>query len=365
MTGGLVALVASLSLAAGARALPGDAPIVLLAPTDGQTLPADPAGISVSFQCPDYRAGDTVGLDVKNEEEYDAVFSRSPAVTATGRLALATRIGTNENVVRGPDGLTCTAKLDTDEGPSSPEVVGGRIYWQAERFCQGCEGGFETSPVRSFVVRSSVTGTLTAPRRLYAGYLAVFSVKTSAELGANADVLLQRRAGSRWKTLASEKLGTSLVASLPAGRQTLRGEIVAGGRRFPVGTKTVTVRRVASRATSARDDGSDVARKKVKNRVITFTVTGHGRTLTRFSAYLTTFCRPSNDAADNYTSLSRAVLNGARVAPDGSVTGFLRLKSGSRVLLTGTLRRGHFVGNVTGRFANCTGSRKLDAVRKD
>ncbi len=51
----------------------------------------------------------------------------------------------------------CTSVFRTRTGAESsadaPEIVGGRVYWQAYRICSDCAGGVEASPVRSFVVQ--------------------------------------------------------------------------------------------------------------------------------------------------------------------------------------------------------------------
>lgn len=365
----LLGAVIALSLPAGAQALPGDPAIVSLTPADGQVVSTDPDGIPVSFQCPAYTiavysAGDVSVTDRGDYSDYDVRFSSDPAVGPDGRLATQP-YGSDASPTVGADGLTCTAKLDTYDTASSPEIVGGRVFWQAYRYCNGCDQGLEAGPVRSFVVRPSVQARLRVPARVYAGYLNVFAVESKAPL-SGAQVRLERRAGKGWTTVVKTafKLGsTDLVAALPAGRQRLRARIEAGGKTFDVAQRTLTVRRTGRRTGSARDDGRYAARKPPPNSTLTFRVAGGGRTLRDFKASLTAFCvGPS--LPDNRLVVAFALLRSARVAPDGSVTGLLELKSGARVLLTGRLRHGRFKGEVTSSFSTCTGARKLDAVRR-
>ena len=88
-----------------------------------------------------------------------------------------------------------------------------------------------------------------------------------------------------------------------------------------------------------------------------------GTTLRDFRASLTAFC-VGPTLADNRLVVAFAVLGSARIAPDGSVTGLLETTGGARVLLTGRLRNRRFQGEVKMQFSTCSGSRKLDAVRR-
>lgn len=205
---------------------------------------------------------------------------------------------------------------------------------------------------------------LRVPDRVYAGYLNVFTLESDASL-PGAQVLLQRRAGGAWKTIvktAYVRHGTELVAKLPAGRLRLRARVEAGDESFDV-LRTLTVRRGGRRAPSARDDGRYAARRPPPNSTLRFRVAGGGRTLRGFKASLTAFCvgptRP-----DNRFVAAVARLRSARIAPDGSVTGLVRLKSGARVLLTGRLRHRRFKGEVSISFSTCAGTRMLDATRR-
>jgi hypothetical protein len=363
---GLLVAGCVLALPATAHALPGDHPIVPLAPADGATVPANPDGISVAYACPGYtvavyEAGDTRIVDTGDAGDYQVRFSDSPALGPDGLLA-SQPYGSDASATAEPGG-SCTSTLDTYDTASSPEIVGGRVYWQAYRDCLGCTPQWETAPVRSFVVRPSVSARLRTAARVYAGYLGVYSVTSEAEL-SGARVLLQRRAGKRWRTVAEESFGerTELVAKLPGGRQALRAVVVAGAARFTVAKRTLRVRRGGRRATGGRDDGRYADPKPSRNSTLRFRVAGGGRTLREFKASLTAFCvGPS--LADNRLVIAYAALRSARVAPDGSVTGLLKTRKGARVLLTGRLRAGRFKGEVTMRFSTCSGSRKLGARR--
>ena len=357
----LLAVALLLFLAGTARALPGDPPVVPLAPADGAEVPANAGGIGVSFQCPDYRVAVYGSVtEFGDYSDYGVRFSDGPVVGADGRLA-SHPFGNDAGPSLAPD-RTCTAKLDTFDTASSPELAGGRVYWQAFRYCNGCTPQYETGAVRSLVVRPAAGGRLRAPRRVYAGYPALFELESAARF-SGAEVVLQRRAGGRWRTVVRRPFGlerTQLVAGLPAGRQQLRALVVAGATQLPVAVRTLRVHRPGRRSTSGRDDGRYRARAGEQS---TFTVSGGGKRLRAFKASVSVFC-VGPTPADNRTEIAFAALGSARIAPDGSLTGYAQTAGGSSVTLTGRLHAGRFRGEVSIAFSTCAGKRALDAVRR-
>jgi hypothetical protein len=249
----------------------------------------------VSFQCPDYRIavyGDLVQRGDFNN--YGVRFSDGAALGADGRLANAP-YGNDAAASLAPD-RTCTAKLDTFDTARSPEISGGRVFWQVYRYCNGCTPQYETGAVRSFVVRPSVSGTLRSTARVYAGYAALFAVESDAKL-SGAEVVLQRRAGGSWRTIATGPFQlerTQIVVTLPAGRVLLRALAVTGAVRFELATRTIVVRRPGERSTSARDDG------RYTGRDMRLTVARGGTSLRGFHASLDVFC-VGPTVADNRT----------------------------------------------------------------
>lgn len=362
----VAALVALAALPVTAQALPGDPPIVPLTPTDKALVSPNADGIPVTYRCPAYTQeiyGDTSDPIISrgSSDDYRVGFSDRPALGADGLLA-TTPYGSDN--ARSLGGGTCATTFDTYDSSSSPEIVSGRVYWQARRSCIGCLGQrAETGPVRSFVVRPpAVRGTLRVPR-LYAGYLAVFTVQSRTKYGRR--VLLQRRVGGKWRTFDSRPFNTrtELIASLPAGRQRIRAVVLIGPSRVTVATRTVSVRRGGRRVTSGRDDGRYAARKAPRSSTLGFTVTGGGRTLRTFRSSVTAFCFGPT-LGDNRLITAFAVLRPVPIAPDGSVVGLLETKKGSRETLVGHLRGRRFRGEVSVSLSTCNGSRKLDAVRR-
>lgn len=347
------------ALTASAQALPGDPPIVSVAPADGATVSPSSGVVPVTFQCPAYRTSDSTP---GSSSDYEANFSKTSSVGSDGVL-----LGrfVSRTAVPGPGG-TCTSNLDVSAKSGSPEVVGTRVFWQADRECSGCAGQRdEVGPVRSFVVRpAAVKGRLVVPKRLYAGYLNVFGIRADAERVERT--LLQRRAGTRWRTVVagSGSKGEDLLAKLPAGRQTLRGVLVIGDFKLVVAKRTVTVRRGGRRVTARRDDGRYKARKPSKNETLGFRVAGNGGVLKKFKSSLTAFCIGPT-VNDNRFVVAFANLRSVPIAPDGSVVGQLKLKgdSSAEVTLIGRLRGRRFKGEVSVSFSTCTGTKKLDAVR--
>jgi hypothetical protein len=366
---GRALVVASLALAAlpvTAHALPGDPPILPLTPADGASVPPHADGIPVTYRCPAYTQeiyGDTSDpiIDRGSSEDYRVGFSDRPALGANGLLATTPYGSANAHSLGGD---TCATTFDTYDSSSSPEIVGGRVYWQARRSCIGCPGQrADTGPVRSFVVRPpTVRGTLRVPR-LYGGYLAVFTVQSRTKYGRQ--VLLQRRVGRKWRTFDSRPFNTrtELIASLPAGRQRIRAVVLIGPSRVTVATRTVSVRRGGRRVTSGRDDGRYAARRAPRNSTLDFAVTGGGRMLQAFKASVTAFCFGPT-LGDNRLITTFAVLRPVPIAPDGSVVGLLETKRGARETLVGHLRGRRFRGEVSVSLSTCNGSRKLDAVRR-
>ena len=64
---------------------------------------------------------------------------------------------------------------------------------------------------------------------------------------------------------------------------------------------------------------------------------------------------------DNRTEVAIAKLGVTRIAPDGSVTGYLQTSAGASITLTGRLRRGRFNGEVAMTFSTCSGTRTVSA----
>jgi len=359
----LLAVALSLAVAAAsAHAMPGDPPVVPLAPADAAAVAANADGIGVSFQCPDYRIAVFGPVTQRGDHrDYRVRFSDSAALGADGRLA-ANPWGNDPGASLAPD-RTCTAKLDTFDTASSPEIAGGRVYWQAYRPCTSCTPQYETGGVRSFVVRPSVTGRLRAPKRVYGGYPALFTVESAARM-SGADVVLQRRAGRRWRSVVRRPFHldrTELVATLPAGRHTLRALVVAGATRFQIARRTLVVRRPGRRSTGARDDGRYRGRG---SGTLAFTVSGAGRQVRSFNASVTVFC-VGPTPTDNRTEIAFARLRSARIAPDGSITGYLQTRGASpaSITLTGRLLNRRFKGKVSIAYSTCAGERKLAARR--
>ncbi|MDO8187965.1 hypothetical protein Q5424_11505 [Conexibacter sp. JD483] len=363
-------LVSLAVLAAPAGALPGDPPITSVSPGDGAQVKADRSGIEVRFGCPAYRKdvfGDVEApiVDVGSAEDYDVAFSPAPALDARG--VLATRYASARPITPSGDGATCTTVLDTEDSATSPEQVGGRVFWQVSRSCVGCGGSqLELGPVRSFrVTATPVASRIAAPRAVYAGYLTKLQVRSDAEVGG-AQVTLQRQAGRRWVALGRAAYGkrTDFYVTLPAGRQRLRAVVETAAARSAGSPRELRVRPDRGRVTSARDDGAYAAPAgKAK---VAFRVTGGGRLLRDFSASVTAFCiGPTVET--NGLQILFAGVESARIAPDGSVTGRLQTKSRRlEAVVIGRLRDGRFSGEASISIATsrCSGTRSVTAAKR-
>ena len=85
-----------------------------------------------------------------------------------------------------------------------------------------------------------------------------------------------------------------------------------------------------------------------------------GTSLRRFHASLNVF-GVGPTIPDNRTEVAIAELGATRIAPDGSVTGYLKTSAGASVTLTGRVRRGRFNGEVAMTFSTCSGTRIVSA----
>ena len=166
-------------------------------------------------------------------------------------------------------------------------------------------------------------GAAAGLRRLSGG----LRVESAARL-SGAEVVLQRRAGARWRTVVRRPFRlerTELVASLPAGRQRLRALVVVGATQFrsrsgrsqcagragappPGATTAATGRARASRARSrcpAAASGCAPSRRR--------------------SACSASGRRPPTTGPRSPLRRSTS----ARIAPDGSITGYVRTAGGA------------------------------------
>lgn len=348
------ALISFALLTPAAHALPGDPPSEPVAPADAASVPADPDGIGVAFTCPPFRPLATAPYQA-GSEAYFASFSDSPVVDATGRLT--TEFGSIKAVGGDPCSATFTTRTGAESSGDAPEIVGGTVYWQAYRICGDCAGGTESSAVRSFtVVPRAPSVKLTVPARAYAGYGAVYSADLDPERSGVRSLLLERKAGSRWKRVATQSASvrtTLLIGKLPRGKQTVRLRATVGATSFVVATRTLTVRPDRKRTTSARDDG------RLRGRDVAVRVTGGGQRVARFTAVVPATCvtpDPGGGAPIETARTLNVALRGLRIAPDGSVAA-----AADGAVLTGRVHGRRFTGAVSVQAGNCAGSRKVKA----
>ena len=347
------------TLAAPASALPGDPGLEPLQPADGAELATDPDGIAVSFSCPQYRQTDFGGapFDVYGfSDDYQAYMATSPDTGADGRLR-------QENVVASTTGpqfeeQTCDVRLGTGPGSARPrpQETPGTYYWQAARPCS-CDGGWEAGPVRRFVLRGAVKLSLKPQPRAYVGY--PFFVPIAVD-GApdGTSLLLQRRRGSRWRTVArtSSVLGAARpLVRLVRGRQRLRVRASLGSDTFTSRVRRVTVRRAARWSTSRRDDGAyrDRVRPSLRLRV-----ERGGRRVRGFAVDVPTTCGTS--ASPNVATVTVGPM---RIAPDGRFVTRRRTRS-TAVEVAGRVGSRRISGGEARIVAGgCAGSVRFSARR--
>jgi hypothetical protein len=379
----VAALLVFLGFAGSAYALPGDPVISPLGYAEGAPIPAAEEGIKVSYSCPTYRISEEVE-EVEEElppviitnfgsaENYGVVFSTGNALGKEGRLVSAgfDEAGTAEaEAVKGTP--NCTSELELPSAPNPAALYQGKVYWQAFRECEGCETGFETGPVRSFVVvPTDEEAELTYEHQVYGGYLTKIDFAGDAGLNG-ARVALQRWTGSAWETIAAEPGNAfgenTFYVKLGAGHKLLRPLVLGTpGAELGLEAKAKTVRKAKGGFPTGVQTGEwlNAAKKEREEFPVSFHVTAHGTMLRGLKLPLEAICK-GPVAALNQTIESQASVKEARIAPDGTVVAHF-LTAGATpavVSLNGSFFDGRFSGLITSSFlGNCLGFREFEAV---
>jgi len=142
-------------------------------------------------------------------------------------------VGSNISDNTTPEGQQ-RARLTTHPNGGA-RVRPGKYYWQAYRFIAG---GFDTSPVRSFTIKSALSRLrLSAPTQAYASYPLTLQVRVDGDPDA-PPLTIERRQNGAWVHLRPQNLRpltisagrAAAVVSLPAGTQRLRAVITEGKR---------------------------------------------------------------------------------------------------------------------------------------
>jgi hypothetical protein len=416
--GAILALVIEVGSAGASPAT--SPPIEPQSPADGVSLAATEEAIPVTFTCPSfvYEAGEEEEAEeseeaeeeeetgeeteeeegeeggeeegggggkvepifgppvLGNAENYGVHFSTSPVVAGdTGQLSTAGfgEAGEGEAEAIKPANVSCSSELELPKSAVTPATLyEGRIYWQAYRESEVAADGIEVGPVHSFVVFPHVEEPeLTFREQIFAGYLTKVGLSYESELGG-AVVKLQMWEGSSWTTLAeapgsNRGENTFFVKPKKAGRFLFRPLVEDTGRpALGLETEVKAIRKPAkTRVTSAADDGPYIAasKKEEEESPIELNVTGGGTVLRNLKAEAETTCKGATKA-QNVEIEVNAYIHNAKIAPDGTVFGVTKSKGTEAwtATVTGSLFDGRFQGELTTSYANCSGSRIIDAV---
>ncbi len=383
------AALVSLLVAAIASALPGDPPIVNQQPDNGPSVPAVAEGLKVGFTCPAYRSAEEVivteeeneeeEIEISEEtvttlgssEEYGVHFSTSPALGKDGRLTTAGFDEAGEGEAEAVKGTpNCTSELELPTTPNPPVLYSGRVYWQAFRECEGCETGYETGPVGSFVVVPTVQeAEINFENHIFGGYLTKVVFTSAAELKGTT-IQLQEWNGSAWATIASDPgnnaFENSFFVKLEPGHRLLRPVVVGTGVTVALEEKARTVRKPKGSPTPPVKTGTWEVAGSAETREeepLTFKVTKGGTMLEGLVGYAEAICRGPNKG-ESVTIESTATIHKARIAPDGTVVATSANHGANPALvnLTGNFYNGRFTGEINSTFANCAGFRQFEAV---
>jgi hypothetical protein len=377
----LASLVVALVLTSGAGAVPGDPPITTKAPASGSTVPANDLGMKVEFGCPAYTKSieDEGDDDEKPKapkrvagglDDYGVRFSTSPARGGDGLLTTA-GFGEEEGegeVDAASDHANCTSELDLPEKPVPADLYSGTIYWQAYRACESCGAAeYEAGPVNSMIVVPNVEDPELEPEdHLYAGFLTKVSFSTGAEL-SGATLVLQRWNGTEWievEAIAASADGEAdyFVKFPKPARTALRVAITAPGVFYPLEPRKVTIQAPGKKhSVGVDDDGAYlVPTGERKSAPAHFKVADDGQVLVGLRARVEARC---TTGAASTTTFATVAVKRAHIAPDGSVTAERHTTGPTPALVTlaGNLHEGHFSGELTTSFLNCTGTRQVEA----
>jgi len=352
----LCSLLALALSAAPASALPGDPPVAPLSPAPGATLSTDRAGIAVAYACPIYRTQDFGEGVVRygDERDYVVMMSASPQLDGEGRLANPVARVTGASTPADPN--TCRVALGSTETTPAPQSTPGTWYWQVSRLCAMCSPPFETGPVLSFTLVPKEKPTLKLPARIFAGYRFIATVGVEGA-PAGTEVVLERRAGKRWKRAGSGGVAgksADLTAVLPAGSAQVRARLLVGGQTLRSATRTVRVRPAGAphnRVTAGRWKDGPITGFRVV-----------GRSLLDLRVALTLVCPNPGMIGQVTTRAATAAVPHARLAPDGSFVAIL-VRGEQSVRLRGRLSGGSLSGGLAElSLGPCTGSQSFDAA---
>jgi hypothetical protein len=346
--------------APAAHALPGDDPITALTPDTGTTVAPDPNGLVVTYTCPVYRSAQIGDFPViSGRESYGAQLATAPTLGSDGRLLAGNVVAAGQASQPNTVPAGQCANVFGDGRSTGPQSTPGTYYWQAYRICTQCPGEYETTEVRTLVVRSAAVIRVKPGWTPYAGYPAPYALDLAGVPDGTA-AYLQRRSGTAWKTIGS---GTALegageaIARLARGRHTLRVQAVVGNQALTSAPRTVTVRK-AGRRRAARTGGWS------GKGGVAFRVARSGREVRGFRARVTMVCPSALIGGQITTQVGFAQFRKAGVDPAGRFLVAATVK-GSAVLVRGRLAAKKLSGGVAQlSVGTCTGSANFTARRR-
>ncbi len=359
----LTAMSGAALFATAASALPGDAPIEMLTPADGASVPGSPAGIAVTFTCPVYRSADFGGGFVlfSGVSDYGVRFATGPELGTDGRLR-DDLVVSRQSPPSTPNTLPAGQCAAAMTGTSS--VTPGTYYWQVSRICSGCAGSYEVGATRSFVVTSSATLSVRAAGPAYAGF-PVRTLITAKGLLTGTRVDVQRRVGTAWQRVTATSVvreAAEAFVVLPRGPQRIRTVATVGTATVVSPELPVTVARAAGWITRSTDDGS-YRGSSPGTSSIKFRVARGGRDVRAFSAFVPMLC-PGITAGQFTTQIGTALIPRAKVAPNGVFIAAATPAAGTAITVRGRLANKRVTkAVVTLSVGNCTGQRTFTARR--
>ena len=350
----LTILLTTIARAAPAQALPPDPPPAPLTPADGASVPVDPNGIPVTFGCPVYTkfvSGDFPFPGGPND--YGLSMSTSPALGADGRLTNPVALVSGGSATP-PGGDQCNWVLAAGGG-QRPQETPRTYYWQVWRFCTGCESGYEVGPVRTLTLLANAKLELKPPRKVYAGYPFILDVTTTGVPNFTALSVLAGSAKVGAGTVTSDSAAPTVTLSRTAK---LHAMVTIGSQTITSPEVSVTAAKARTWKTKASDDGSYKGTRSSKLKVAK-----KGKEIRSLSVSVAMLCPTPGMIGQFTTQIGTAVVNKAKVAPDGAFLGVATAKDTS-IRIRGKLGKRKLSGGVAElSVGTCSGTAKFTARR--
>ncbi len=351
----LTILLTTIALAAPAQALPPDPPPAPQTPADGASVPVDPNGIPVTFGCPVYTkfmSGDFPFPGGPND--YGLSMSTAPALGADGRLTNPVALVSGGSAT--PTGGDVCNWVLAAGGGQRPQETPGTYYWQVWRICTGCESGYEVGPVRTLTLLANAQLALKPPKTVYAGYPFILPVTATGVPNFTALTVLRGTATVGTGTVTSDSASPTVTLS---GSGKIHAAVTIGSQTVSSPEVDVKVTKASKWKTKASDDGSYKGTRSSKLKVAK-----KGKEIRSLSVSVAMLCPTPGMIGQFTTQIGTAIVNKAKIAPDGSFVAVATPEAATSIRIRGKVGKRKLSGGVAElSVGTCSGTAKFTAKR--